>query len=74
MPRGITVTISFAEPFKLLDGTYDVSEEDKITRTIAIDRTREIKFKFVEPALDANEPNDINVSDMDVNEPNIPKE
>jgi hypothetical protein len=43
-PPGITVTISFAEPFKKADGTFDVLEEDKITRTIAIDRTRKIKF------------------------------
>lgn len=43
-PTGITVTLSFAEPFKNVDGTYDVPEEDKITRTIAIDRTRKIRF------------------------------
>jgi len=43
-PPGIAVTISFAEPFKTANGTYDVFEEDKITRTIAIDRTRKIKF------------------------------
>jgi len=38
------VTISFAEPFKRIDGTWDVPDEEKITRTIAIDRTRKIKF------------------------------
>ena len=43
-PRGIVVTISFAEPYKKVDGTLDVLEEEKITRTIAIDRTRKIKF------------------------------
>jgi len=47
LPRGIVVTISFAEPFKTLDGTLDVLDADKITRTIAIDRTRKIKFIFV---------------------------
>ena len=44
LPGGIKVTISFAEPFKRIDGTWDVPDEEKITRTIAIDRTRKIKF------------------------------
>lgn len=43
-PRGIIVTISFAEPYKRADGTFDVPDEEKITRTIAIDRTRKIRF------------------------------
>jgi prepilin-type N-terminal cleavage/methylation domain-containing protein len=43
-PRGIVVTISFAEPYKRVDGTLDVLDEEKITRTIAIDRTRKIRF------------------------------
>jgi hypothetical protein len=43
-PTGIAVTLSFAEPFKNVDGTYDVPEEEKFTRTIAIDRTRKIQF------------------------------
>jgi hypothetical protein len=43
-PRGIVVTISFAEPYKKADGTFDVPEEEKITRTIAIDRTRKIRL------------------------------
>ncbi len=47
LPHGIMVTISFGEPFKTVMGPLDVPEEEKITRTIAIDRTRKIKFKFV---------------------------
>ena len=43
-PPGIMVTISFAEPYKKANGTFDVPEEEKITRTIAIDRTRKIRF------------------------------
>jgi hypothetical protein len=43
-PPGIMVTISFAEPYKKVDGTFDVPEEEKITRTIAVDRTRKIRF------------------------------
>jgi len=47
LPPGVVVTISFAEPFKTLTGTLDVPDAEKITRTIAIDRTRKIKFIFV---------------------------
>ncbi|OHB61220.1 MAG: hypothetical protein A2167_05285 [Planctomycetes bacterium RBG_13_46_10] len=46
LPPGIKVTISFAEPFKTAGGTMDVPETEKITRTIAIDRTRKIRFEI----------------------------
>ena len=46
LPPGVVVTVSFAEPYEVLDGTLDVPEEEKITRTIAIDRTRKIAFNF----------------------------
>src|SRR4030042_190378 len=46
LPPGIEVAISFAEPFKTMDNTWDVYEEQKFTRTIAIDRTRKMKFKI----------------------------
>jgi hypothetical protein len=48
LPPGIKVTISFAEPFKRVDGTLDVPDEAKFSRTIAIDRTRKIKFQIVQ--------------------------
>ena len=48
LPGGIVVTISFARPFKALDGTLDVPEAEKITRTIAINRTRKIRFIIIE--------------------------
>ena len=44
LPRAVIVTISFAEPVKLVSGDWEVAEEDKVVRTIAIDRTRKIKF------------------------------
>ncbi|UCE98974.1 MAG: hypothetical protein JSV82_07270 [Planctomycetota bacterium] len=47
LPNGITVTISFAEPFKKRNGTWDVPEEEKIVRSIAINRIRKIKFNIV---------------------------
>ncbi len=54
-PRGIIVTISFAEPYKRVDGTFDVPDEEKITRTIAIDRTRKIRFDTSTAEDDNNE-------------------
>ena len=44
LPPGIEVAISFAEPYKRVDGTLDVPDEEKIIRTIAVDRSRKIKF------------------------------
>jgi len=47
LPNGITVTISFAEPFKILNGTLDVPEKEKIIRSIAVNRTRKIKLTII---------------------------
>ena len=44
LPSGVEVVISFAEAYKRVDGTLDVPDEEKITRTIAVDKTRKIKF------------------------------
>jgi len=54
-PKGIMVTISFAEPYKRADGTFDVPDEEKITRTIAIDRTRKIRFDTSTNEYSSNE-------------------
>lgn len=54
LPTGIKITISFAEPFKATDATFDVLEEEKITRTIAIDRTRKIKFLIMSRTTETN--------------------
>jgi hypothetical protein len=44
LPPGVRVTVSFAEPHETVRGAWDVREEDKLIRTIAIDKTRKIKF------------------------------
>jgi len=49
LPNGLVVTISFAEPFETEDGSYDVEENQKTIRTIAIDRTRKIQYTFRKP-------------------------
>ena len=63
LPPGIEVTISAGEPFKTVGGTLDVLDEEKIIRTIAVDRTRKIKFSVEKSGLaegeekeQANEP------------------
>jgi prepilin-type N-terminal cleavage/methylation domain-containing protein len=64
-PAGITVTLSFAEPFKNTNSSWDVPETEKDTRTIAIDRTRKIQFAL-EPAQnpeDANIPKSTDTAD-----------
>jgi prepilin-type N-terminal cleavage/methylation domain-containing protein len=48
LPSGIEVAISFAAPYKKVDGTLDVPDEEKIIRTIAVDTTRKIKFEVAE--------------------------
>jgi prepilin-type N-terminal cleavage/methylation domain-containing protein len=47
LPAGIVATISFARPFDTVTGTFDVPDAEKVTRTIAIDRTRKIQFEVI---------------------------
>jgi len=58
LPPAVKVTLSFAQPYKTVTGTFDVPEQDKLVRTIAIDRTRRPAFNI--PALDVNKPADAN--------------
>jgi len=61
LPHAVVVTLSFAEPFETLQGTLDVFDEDKTSRTVAIDRTRRMGFSFVtQYDLDIPEANDVN--------------
>lgn len=59
LPHGVVVTISFAEPFKSVTGNLEVYEDQKITRTIAVDRTRKIGFIIEAKDYEAEE-NQIN--------------
>ena len=47
LPSGLVVTVSFAEPFDTSLGTLDVAEEEKVVRTMAVDRTKKAKFRVV---------------------------
>ena len=71
LPKALVVTISFVEPFKSSAGVLDVFEDEKVVRTIAVDRSRTIKFAILEQADDGSyvEPNDSEVEEVnDVNE------
>lgn len=66
LPMALTITLSFAEPVENLSGEYEIPEEDKISRTIAVDRTREIIFAFIKEEYIL--PIDDNDIDMEPNE------
>ena len=71
IPPAIRITMSFAQPYKTVSGTFDVPEEEKIVRTIAVDRTR--RPAFIIPSLDVNQADANGASDAnkpaDINQP-----
>ena len=69
LPPAVRVSISFEEETENLDGTFEVLEEDITTRNIAVDRTRKIRFQFVEKDFTPDDPNDFLDQDSDPNEP-----
>ncbi len=58
LPPAIMITLSFAQPYKTISGTLDVPEEDKVIRTLAVDKTRKLRFTLspfdVNQMFDAN--------------------
>ncbi|MCF7973402.1 MAG: type II secretion system GspH family protein [Phycisphaerae bacterium] len=52
LPTGIRVIISDAPAEKSVQGEWEVPEEDLVIRTMAIDRTRELKFQVADPNTD----------------------
>lgn len=78
LPKAVTITISFAQPYQAVTGELDVLESEKITRTIAIDRTRKIKYRFVARDLEPIDPNallDEGLDDTDTDElPDVEEE
>jgi prepilin-type N-terminal cleavage/methylation domain-containing protein len=52
LPTGIKVIMSDAQAEKNVQGEWEVSEEDLEIRTMAIARTRELKFKVADPNSD----------------------
>lgn len=52
LPTGIRVLVSDAEATKNARGDWEVPEEAMVIRTMAINRTRELKFEVADPNLD----------------------
>lgn len=69
LPTAVVVTISFAPPYKAPAGGLDVPEEDKIIRTIAVDRTRKIRFTLKKKEEEQGQERQTNIQ-----EPNVAKE
>lgn len=65
LPSAVTITLSFGKTYSSEDGVWDVEENDKMIRNVAIDRARQIKFVYIPPGID---PNDINDFLLDVND------
>ena len=63
LPPALRIGISFAPLEKMPDGSYILPEEKIVYRTVAVDRTRTIAYKFVSRKLDLSE-----------TEPNMPGE
>lgn len=73
LPPGIEVTISGAQPFKTVGGTLDVPEEEKIIRTIAVDRTRKLKFNVAKSGLAEGDEGKTETSEADKPMPDVEK-
>ena len=71
LPKTLVVTVSFAEPFKTVEGILDVTDEEKVARTITVDKTRKVSFVFIEPEeedFDRDEKDEEQVEDEDRDE------
>ena len=51
-PTGVQVTLSFADPVRSPQGELEIPQESLITRMIAVDRSRQVKFEVA--VADAN--------------------
>lgn len=65
-PQAVTASISFAEPIEDVFGEFIIPPEQLYSRTIATDRVRKIRYKFVrqeyeheEDSNDIEDPNDV---------------
>jgi type II secretory pathway pseudopilin PulG len=63
-PPGVRITISFGRPYETVGGSYDVDEQDKVSRTVAIDPMRKIAFAMA-GRTDANGVPDPNAASPD---------
>jgi hypothetical protein len=52
MPGAILVELSFAEPVEYVTGEVEVPVEDRITRRISVNRSKDYKFRFIPKDLE----------------------
>ena len=55
LPKAIVVSISNSPLYQTLTGEWEIPESEIIKRTIAVDRTRKIKFLFIKQEFDPND-------------------
>ena len=67
LPPAVQVSLAFEE-MENPDGTIEILEEYITGRTIAIDRTRKISFKFIKKDFTPDDPNDFIDDSTDPNE------
>ena len=62
MPTGAIFKISFAKPYKNAEGQYEVPENEIYQRTVAFDKSRNIKFNIPkdDSSEDVNDVTDVN--------------
>jgi type II secretory pathway component PulJ len=78
LPPAVNISISFTQPELDLLGNPVISEEEIKTRTVVVDRFRQLAYQFVykEFAIDANRVADMNDANVppEPNEPNMFRE
>ena len=73
-PNAIAISISFAPYVENIDGEFEIPPEEIFTRSVAVDRTRKIKYKFI--AREFDDPNSLYIDDIDndLSDPNEPNQ
>jgi type II secretory pathway component PulJ len=64
LPQGIKISISFTKPQQDVMGNLVIPQEAVKTRTITINRFRQLVYQFIYRDFDINEVNDINDQNM----------
>ena len=63
LPTALLISISFAEPTESITGEFEIPPEKIYSRTVALDRTRKISYKFIKKEADLEDPNDLAAED-----------
>ncbi|MCK4999631.1 MAG: hypothetical protein KAS23_08850 [Anaerohalosphaera sp.] len=63
LPTALLISVSFAEPIETVTGEFEIPLEEIYTRTVAIDRTRKIGYKFIKKDFSLDDPNDVSAED-----------